>query len=220
MATGTIPMTTATVKTTVFELAPPRNGLGENAFVESHGVALIPAERALYSRERPAKERFRWGFNPDKDPRVGSLIRWIGAMSSGLATIGVSCPKKFTWTGIQLMRTQLQKFVETGERGALFFNADFLAPTVVGNSSQPAYDWIGLRTLQRTLDSTLQSSVTLYDPAFQVVVFVFLLSPSEKSMAIWRRRLNVTEEIREPYLDDIHIVKSELKKSYPVYVDE
>ena len=90
MATGTIPMTTATVKTTVFELAPPRNGLGENAFVDSHGVALIPAERALYSRERPAKERFRWGFNPDKDPRVGSLLHWISAMSNGIANIGVS----------------------------------------------------------------------------------------------------------------------------------
>ena len=90
MATGTIPMTTATVKTTVFELAPPRNGLGENAFVESHGVALIPAEYALYSRDRPAKERFRWAFNPEKDPRVGSLLHWIRAMSNGIASIGVS----------------------------------------------------------------------------------------------------------------------------------
>ena len=90
MATGTIPSVTGTVKTTVFELAPPRNGLGEAHFVESHGDALIPAERALYNRDRPAKERFRWGFNPDKDPRVGSLLRWIAAMSNGLAAIGVS----------------------------------------------------------------------------------------------------------------------------------
>lgn len=87
---GSISSVSGTVKTTVFELVPPRNGFGENTFVDSHAEALIPADRALYSRDRPAKERFRWGFNPDKDPRVGSLLRWIAAMSNGLATIGVS----------------------------------------------------------------------------------------------------------------------------------
>ena len=79
-------------QTTVFELQPPRNGLGENAFATSHGHALIPAERALFSRSRPAKERVRWSFSPDKDPRVSSLLKWVHAMANGLATIGVSAP--------------------------------------------------------------------------------------------------------------------------------
>ncbi|RPD67145.1 hypothetical protein L226DRAFT_452893 [Lentinus tigrinus ALCF2SS1-7] len=202
MATGTIPSLTGTMKTTVFELAPPRNGLGENAFVESHGEALKPAERALFNRDRPAKERFRWGFNPDKDPRVGSLLRWVAAMSNGLAAIG------------------LQRFLETRERGALIANADFRVPSVMGTSSQPAFDWITLSDLQSTLDSTLQSSVTLYDPAFQVIVFVFLLSPSGNSMAVWRRKLNVPDAIRDANQHEILAVKAELKRSYPVYVDE
>lgn len=116
--------------------------------------------------------------------------------------------------------SQLQKFLETGERGALFSNADFLAPSTVGDSSQPAFDWLPLSTLQLTCDSTLQSSVTLYDPAFQVVVFVFLLSPSGKSMAIWRRKLNVPQAIRDENQDDILAVKAGLKRTYPVYVDE
>ena len=90
MATGTLSPTPPAAKTTVFELIPPRNGFGENAFVSSHGEALRPAERALYNRDRPCKERIRWGFNPDKDPRVGSLLRWVAAMSNGLAEIGVS----------------------------------------------------------------------------------------------------------------------------------
>lgn len=90
MATGTFIPSAATVKTTVFELPPPRNGFGENAFASSHGDALLPAERALYNQQRPTKERIRWGFNPDKDPRVGSLLRWVAAMSNGLAEIGVS----------------------------------------------------------------------------------------------------------------------------------
>ena len=82
----------ASFQTTVFELQPPRNGLGENAFATSHGQALVPAERALFSRERPAQQRIRWSFNPDKDPRVSSLLKWVHAMSNGLAAIGVSAP--------------------------------------------------------------------------------------------------------------------------------
>ncbi|KAI0750860.1 hypothetical protein C8Q80DRAFT_1217778 [Daedaleopsis nitida] len=202
MATGTFPSITGTVKTTIFELAPPRNGMGENAFMDSHGEALRPAENALFNRDRPAKERFRWGFNPDKDPRVGSLLRWVAAMSNGLASIGV------------------QRFLETRERGALFANADFRTPTFSGTGFQPAFDWLTLSDLQNTLDSTLQSSVTLYDPAFQVIVFVFLLSPSGKSMAVWRRKLNVPDALRDAHQNEILEVKAELKRNYPVYVDE
>lgn len=76
--------------TTVFELTAPHNGMGENTFVDSHGLALQYAERALYSRSRPTKERIHWSFNPNKDPRVSSLLRWIDAMANGLVTIGVS----------------------------------------------------------------------------------------------------------------------------------
>ncbi|KAI1786531.1 hypothetical protein LXA43DRAFT_54467 [Ganoderma leucocontextum] len=202
MATGTFSPTPVTVKTTVFELPPPRNGFGENAFVSSHGEALIPAERALYNQGRPTKERIRWGFNPDKDPRVGSLLHWIAAMSNGLAEIG------------------LQRFLDTRERGALLANAEFHLPAFHGAPPQPAFDWVTLSELQNTLDSTLQSSVTLYDPAFQVIVFVFLLSPSGNSMAVWRRKLNVPDALRDTNQDEILAVKAGLKTNYPVYVDE
>lgn len=98
IATGTLsPTPNTTVKTTVFELPPPRNGFGENAFASSHGEALLPAERAMYNQQRPTKERIRWGFNPDKDPRVGSLLRWVAAMSNGLAEIGVSVSNSITF---------------------------------------------------------------------------------------------------------------------------
>ncbi|KAJ2955755.1 hypothetical protein NUW54_g14716 [Trametes sanguinea] len=89
-ASKTMKFATGQISTTVFELAPPRNGLGETSFIDSHGAALRPAERAMFSRDRPAKERFRWGFNPDKDPRVGTLLRWIASTANGLAEIGVS----------------------------------------------------------------------------------------------------------------------------------
>ena len=102
----------------------------------------------------------------------------------------------------------------------MFANADYRVPNASGTASQPAFDWIPLSVLQNTLDSTLQSSVTLYDPAFQVVVFVFLLSPSGNSMALWRRKLNVPDTLREAHAPDILAVQAELKRNYPVYVDE
>ncbi|KAI9000994.1 hypothetical protein BD414DRAFT_473304 [Trametes punicea] len=201
-ASRTMKMATGQISTTVFELAPPRNGLGELSFIDSHGTAIRAAERAMYNRNRPAKERFRWGFNPDKDPRVGTLLRWIASTSNGLATIG------------------LQKFLETRERGALFFNADYRVPSPTpGAPPQPAYDWVTIDRIQRTLDAILQESVALYDPAFQVIVFVFLLSPSGNSMALWRRKLNVPDSLRDENRDEILAVKAELK-DYPVYVDE
>ncbi|KAI0832439.1 hypothetical protein BC628DRAFT_1309841 [Trametes gibbosa] len=198
IASKTMKIATGSISTAVFELPPPR---GEIGFVDSQGAALRPAERAMYNRDRPAKERFRWGFNPDKDPRVRSLLQWIAVMSTGLATIG------------------LKRFLETQERGALFANADFRVPSPTGGPAQPTFDYVTLDQIQRTLDATLQESVKLYDPAFQVVVFVFLLSPSGNSMALWRRKLNVPDTVRDEYRDDIWAVEAELKH-YPVYVDE
>lgn len=58
--------------------------------VESGGAALEPADRALYSRERPASQRIHWMFSPKKDERVSSLLDWIQAMGHALATLGVS----------------------------------------------------------------------------------------------------------------------------------
>lgn len=184
--------------TTVFELASPRNGLGENAFIESRGQALMHAQRAFFSRSRPAKERIYWAFNPNKDDRVASLLRWVQAMSNGLATIG------------------LQKFLQTGERGALITNADHR----VGTPAQPAFDWINMAQLQLTLDRILQESVALYDPSMQVIVFVFLLSNSGNSMAVWRRKLPVPESLRQAYEQDIMAAKENLEQDYPVYVEE
>ncbi|TBU24354.1 hypothetical protein BD311DRAFT_857790, partial [Dichomitus squalens] len=154
---------------------------------------LKPAKRALYNRDRPTKEIIRWGFNPDKDPRVG-LLRWVAAMSNGLAEIG------------------LQRFLDTRERGALFANADYRVSVSPGAPPQPAFDWITLSELQGTLDSTLRSSVTLYDPAFQVIVFVFLLLPSGNSMAVWQRKLNDPDVIRDTNQDEILAVKAGLKQ--------
>ncbi|KZT05534.1 uncharacterized protein LAESUDRAFT_655691 [Laetiporus sulphureus 93-53] len=188
--------------TTIFELAPPRNGFGENQFVSSHGESLRYAQRALFGREHPAKRRIRWALDPDKDERVSSLLRWIHAMSNGLAIVG------------------LNTFLRTGERGALITNADYHANADVGSPTQPAFDWISLARLQETSDRILQESVAVYDPAARVIVFVFLLSPSGNSMAVWRRKLAIPEALRQAYEKHIAQAKERLPQDVPVYVDE
>jgi hypothetical protein len=70
------------------------------------------------------------------------------------------------------------------------------------------------------LDKILQESVALYDPASQVVVFAFLLSKSGNSMAIWRRKLAVSEIFRTMYQGYIEETIANLRPEYPVYVEE
>lgn len=75
--------------TAVFELPHPQR-LAAEPLLWSHGAGLQHAQRAFYGKLRPARERIHWAFNPQKDPRVGSLMQWIGAMSDRLAMLGVS----------------------------------------------------------------------------------------------------------------------------------
>jgi hypothetical protein len=79
---------------------------------------------------------------------------------------------------------------------------------------------MSINQLKNTLDKILQESVALYDPATQAIVFVFLLSKTGNSMAIWRRKIPVAEEIRTRYRQAIDETISRLKTDYPVYVDE
>lgn len=111
----------------------------------------------------------------------------------------------------------MEKFLETGQRGALITNADY---RTAGANSQPAFDWLTLSDLEKTRDRIFQESAVFYDPAFQVIVFVFLLSTTGNSMAVWRRRLNVPENLRSAHQQELLAAKAQLKKDYPVYVDE
>ncbi|KAI0939960.1 hypothetical protein AcW1_004813 [Taiwanofungus camphoratus] len=198
----TMAMASGRSTTTVFELAAPRNGMGEVRFTDSYGDALVPAQRALFSKKRPVKDRIYWSFNPDKDPRVASLIKWIHAASNGLAEIG------------------LQKFLQTGNRGALISNADYRVNHSPSLPAQPAFDWITLGQLHTTLDRILQESVALYDPGLQVIIFVFLLSRTGNSMAVWRRKIMIPDSVRQMHQQEILAAKGRLEQDYPVYVEE
>ncbi|KZS97743.1 hypothetical protein SISNIDRAFT_405519 [Sistotremastrum niveocremeum HHB9708] len=181
----------ATEKVTVLDGSVPGKPTAEVRFVESGGAALLPAERALYGRDRHVKDRIRWSFDPTKEEKVSRLLDWIQATSHAVATFG------------------LQKFLESGQRGAIIANAGYRSYM---NPQEPAFDWITWPFVVKTLDRTLQQSLAYYDPAAQVLVFVFLLSETGSSIAIWRRRLDVPSSLRITYRKELDRRKAELAK--------
>ena len=185
-------------------------------FISSDGAALSTAHKALYSKTRRAQDRLHWAYNPDNDERVKSVLWWIHVMSEGVGGLGVGSRSPLQ-SCTMLIFSQLQNFLETHKRGALFVNADYAPPQ---SPHEPAFDWVTIDQLGDTLDKILQESVALYDPAKQVIVFIFLLSKSGNSMAIWRRKIPVPEILQTAYEDAIADMKVGLQPNYPVYVEE
>jgi hypothetical protein len=72
------------------------------------------------------------------------------------------------------------------------------------------------------MDRILQESVAFYDPAVQVIVFVCLPSKTGNSMAMWRRKINVPNNLRLTYQEEIMLALAALRneKDYVVHVDE
>jgi len=172
----------------------------KETFVDSRGGALRPAEKALYGRDRLAKDRLHWLFSPSKDLRVAQLLSWIHSMSHGLASLGV------------------QRFLEGNDRGALITNVEYRAKKA---PHEPAFDWLPWTKANDTFDRILQQSLAYYDPETQVVVFVFLLSRSENSMAIWRRKITIPHSIRVAYGEALRNKKAELaQKKMVIRVDD
>ncbi|PFH52649.1 hypothetical protein AMATHDRAFT_139595 [Amanita thiersii Skay4041] len=170
-------------------------------FRESKGAALYPVNNALFGSARLARDRIHWSFPPDKDLRVVKALSWVQIMSYGLGALG------------------LHKFLQHRERGALIINADH------NPSEDPknyAADWLGFEDLQKTMDKTLQVSVTSYDPSAQVIIFIFLPSKSGNSVAIWRRKLVVPNNARLRFQHELDVALTGLREpqSYIVHVDE
>ncbi|KAL5487801.1 hypothetical protein ACEPAI_5909 [Sanghuangporus weigelae] len=173
--------------------------VAEHRIVESHGDAFVSARAALFSKERLTRDRIFWAFDPHQDPRVASVLSWIQYMQTSLATFGFS------------------KFLESKERGALFTNVEYRSPSA---PQEPAFDWLTFDHVQPTTDKILQESVACYDPASQIIVFVFLLSESKRSMAIWRRKIPLPDNIRHTYGTHLTKLIAGLDKKYPIHVDE
>ena len=86
--------------------------------------------------------------------------------------------------------------------------------------NEPAFDWLTFDQLQPTMDQILQESVASYDPYVHVIVFVFLPSKSGNSMAIWRRKLAVPNNLRLAHQAQIKQAMAALRRDYILHVDE
>ncbi|KAL0949908.1 hypothetical protein HGRIS_009936 [Hohenbuehelia grisea] len=190
--------------TTTLNTGPPHNDMYDYpnfTFQDSKAKALLPAQKALFGKTRFARDRIHWMFPPDKDERVSSLLAWVQAMSYNLGAYG------------------LHKFLQSRERGALIVNAAYRPDK---KPNEPAFDWLTFDQLQATMDRTLQTSAAFYDPAVQVIIFVFLPSKSGNSVAMWRRKISVPNNLRLQLQPEINLAKAGLRKEkdYAVHVDE
>ncbi|KAH7344870.1 hypothetical protein B0J17DRAFT_702425 [Rhizoctonia solani] len=149
------------------KLLPP-----PGTIIESSGEGLIRAERALYAELsiRPVDERIYWTMPPDHDERVRNRIRDVDKASRELALYG------------------LDMYLALGVKGAIMTNAGYHAPEW---PDSPAYDWITFDDARKTGDKILQESIAFTDPSTTTLVFIFLMSRSGESMAIWRRKFTV-----------------------------
>jgi hypothetical protein len=96
-------------------------------------------------------------------------------------------------------------------------NADY-HPTE--SPSQFAVDWMTFDQLRQSRDRILQESVAFYDPAMQGIVFVCLPSKTGNSVAMWRRKVKVPNNVRLGYQQHIKVAMGALRKEYVVHVDE
>lgn len=109
-------------------------------------------------------------------------------------------------------------FLRTQQRGALIANVDFRAKK---NPNAPAFDWVTFDDVVDTHDKILQESIAFYEPDNQVLVFVFLLSRSGNSLAMWRRKLAVPIAVRnQNHIEITRLTNTLARRKYVVTVDE
>jgi len=89
-------------------------------------------------------------------------------------------------------------------------NAGFISRS---HPDEPVFDWLTLEQAQKTHDRNLQESMATYDPATTTLVFVFLVSPSYNSVAIWRRKLSIPLSLQLRMSKPLEQIKKDLGKS-------
>ncbi|KAG8886564.1 hypothetical protein FRB98_001212, partial [Tulasnella sp. 332] len=159
--------------------------------VESAGLCMQEAQRALFGRHAPTSQRIAWRRTAEDDQNVKGLLEWIERTRWGLASLG------------------LHKFLATQTKGALVFNVHGRLKTDPGT---PAVDWMTWADARRTLDGQLQNYVGTYDPAAHVLIFVLRVSPTGDSLKIWGKKIGVPASLPVTYAKEIKAIKKKLDK--------
>ncbi|CAE6482872.1 unnamed protein product [Rhizoctonia solani] len=165
--------------------------------IESGGSALSDAQDALTNAKRPAWTRILWTVPLEHDPAaqlVLSKVTHRGAVEA-------------------LSLLAIRSYLST-ERGAFFCNIDRNA----NDSRALEVDWITFRDTQKTRDKTLQREVLKNEPALSVLIYVFRTLPGKRSVAIWRRKIDIPATILRKNANTIAAKRRELRAAEAEYV--
>ncbi|KZW04035.1 hypothetical protein EXIGLDRAFT_12460 [Exidia glandulosa HHB12029] len=192
---------------------------GAFAVASSEGQGIQDAWTALYGRHRPSIGRIHWMFSPNHDQSVQEVMHFI----------------QDTQVKAELTEIALQQFIQHREPGCFFVNASYRLPH---RPHTPGFDWLRYADvvcaippvvirfwtanapLSQTCDRTIQQSLMYYDPGEFALVFVFLVSETGNSMACWRRRIPIPQQMTARHRSEIAKIKAEMKKrNYKIYVD-
>ncbi|CAE7144418.1 unnamed protein product [Rhizoctonia solani] len=181
-------------------VSPESRSKGSRAgvdIVESGGSALSEAQDALTNSRRPVWTRILWTVPLEHYPvaqRVLAKITHRDAVD-------------------RLSVLAIQNYLST-ERGAFFCNAD----RNTGNSHVLEVDWITFRDTQKTRDKTLQREVLRNEPALSVLVYIFRISSDKRSIAIWRRKINMPATIIRKNANALAAKRRELRATEAQHV--
>ncbi|CAE6401687.1 unnamed protein product [Rhizoctonia solani] len=186
-------------KTVGFVASEPRSKAtrAHVEIVESGGNALSEAQDALTNTKRPVWTRVLWTVPLEHDHAAQMVL------------------SKFTHNEVveEMSVLAIRNYLST-ERGAFFCNVDRNA-----NSSRALeVDWITFRDTQKTRDKTLQREVLRNEPALSVLVYVFRISPNKRSVAIWRRKIDIPATIIRKNANALAAKRRELRAAEAQYV--
>ncbi|KEP50990.1 Asp domain protein [Rhizoctonia solani 123E] len=165
--------------------------------VESGGSALSEAQDALTNDRRPVWTRILWTVPLEHNPAAQLVLSKIACREvvEGLSVLAI------------------RRYLST-ERGAFFCNVDRNA----SDNRALEVDWITFRDTQKTRDKTLQREVFRNEPALSVLVYVFRTSPDKRSIAIWRRKIDMPATIIRKNATALAAKRRELRATEAQYV--
>ncbi|CAE6449319.1 unnamed protein product [Rhizoctonia solani] len=180
-----------------FSSPDPHSARSQVEIVESGGSALSEAQDAFTNSKRAVWTRILWTVPLEYDPAAQRVLSTI--------------THKDTAEGLSLLA--IRSYLAT-ERGAFFCNVD----RNTSDSRTLTVDWITFRDTQKTRDKTLQREVLRNEPALFVLVYAFRILPDKRSVALWRRKIDIPASILRKNANAIAAKRRELRAAEAQYV--
>ncbi|KAG8702430.1 hypothetical protein FRC11_011488 [Ceratobasidium sp. 423] len=180
------------------EFAPPqpyhRTPRPQIEIVESGGSALSEAQDAFTNSRRAVWTRMLWTVPLEHDPGAQMVLSKITKRDAveGLSLLAV---------GAAVLRMSESRDYRN-----------------ISDSRTLEVDWITFRDTQKTREKALQREVLRNEPALSTLVYAFRLLPDKRSVAIWRRKIDIPATILRKNANAIAAKRRELRVAEAQYV--